>query len=71
MCSDFLSLSIYVKYVTKAATLWFLRVTIEPWGKDFRDYLIESGSEKLIKLAELMELGHFLLDGLEIAMKEK
>ncbi|XP_069982149.1 ionotropic receptor 21a-like [Penaeus vannamei] len=46
------------------------KVTIEPWGKDFRDYLIESGSEKLIKLAELMELGHFLLDGLEIAMKE-
>ncbi|ROT70078.1 Variant Ionotropic Glutamate Receptor [Penaeus vannamei] len=53
-------------------TVWlvFASVTIEPWGKDFRDYLIESGSEKLIKLAELMELGHFLLDGLEIAMKE-
>ncbi|XP_069982150.1 ionotropic receptor 21a-like [Penaeus vannamei] len=46
------------------------KVTIEPWGKDYKTFFKESGTEVFMKLADMMELGPALLDGLQEATED-
>nr|XP_027221747.1 uncharacterized protein LOC113813892 [Penaeus vannamei] len=45
-------------------------ITIEPWGKDYKTFFKESGTEVFMKLADMMELGPALLDGLQEATED-
>ncbi|XP_037782482.1 ionotropic receptor 93a-like [Penaeus monodon] len=47
------------------------KVTMEPWGRDYKAYFKDSGSDVFAKLAELMELGPALLFGLQQATQKR
>ncbi|XP_047482680.1 uncharacterized protein LOC125034746 [Penaeus chinensis] len=63
------------KYPSKPETLKEVvevvhKVTIEPWGEDYKTYFKESDTEVFMKLADMMELGPALLDGLQEATED-
>ncbi|ROT70077.1 Variant Ionotropic Glutamate Receptor [Penaeus vannamei] len=47
------------------------RVTMEPWGRDYKAFFKDSGSDVFTKLADLMELGPELLFGLDQATRKR
>ncbi|XP_071535583.1 ionotropic receptor 21a-like [Panulirus ornatus] len=47
------------------------RVTMPPFGKDWQKQFRESGSAKLERLANLMDIGPTILEGLQMALEKK